>query len=477
MQRTRQIINRSTSSAAFYWTALVLFITLVILIGMATYKGVRNFVLTGSLLPVQGPVLQEGSAQSTRSPDSTDVFTPTLQAQAAGPIAKPWDGASRVTILLMGLDMRDWEQNAGAPRTDTMMLVTIDPLTHTAGMLNIPRDMWVNIPGFGYHRINVAYSLGILNNYPDGGGPGLAVKTVESFLGVPINYYAQIDFFAFEKFIDEIGGVDINVSNKITIDPIGKMNTVILQPGKHHLDGPKTLAYARVRHDAGDDFGRGDRQQQVMLAIRDKVLSLNMLPTLIAKAPQMYKDLSAGIHTNLTVDQAISLAWLAKDVDLKNIQRGVIGPPKQVILVTLDTEEGRQEVLKPVSGEIRLLRDQIFTSSGAVSPAMASADPKGLMQAEAARIMIQNGSGTAGMAGRTSEYLKSQGANVTGTGDGSLTYETSVIDYTGKPYTLKYLVEMMNIRPDRIRFQYKPDSQVDVQVTLGTDWAQKNPMH
>ena len=104
-----------------------------------------------------------------------------------------WDANERVTILLMGLDYRDWESGEGPSRTDSMMLVTIDPLTRTAGMLSIPRDLWVDIPGYGHGRINTAYFLGEQDRLP-GGGPELAMKTVEKFMGVPIQYYVQIDF-------------------------------------------------------------------------------------------------------------------------------------------------------------------------------------------------------------------------------------------------------------------------------------------
>jgi LCP family protein required for cell wall assembly len=114
-----------------------------------------------------------------------------------------------VNLLFIGLDERDLvegQENQGAPRSDTMILFTIDPQTKTAGMLSIPRDMWVNIPGFGYSRINTAYSLGEGNKLP-GGGPALAMATVEQFLGVPIQYYGQINFRSFEEAIDAMGGL------------------------------------------------------------------------------------------------------------------------------------------------------------------------------------------------------------------------------------------------------------------------------
>jgi LCP family protein required for cell wall assembly len=470
MGRTQNIIARSTSSNLFLLALLILFIAVVILTGVSIYNGVRNFVVTGQLLGVQPPDLVL-AAQGTPDPLGTPVITITLQAPV-GPVPDPWDGAGRVTILVMGLDFRDWQQGTGAPRTDTMILLTMDPLTHTAGMLNIPRDLWVNIPGFGHHRINTAYRLGATNNYP-GGGPGLAVDTVEQFLGVPINYYAQVDFYAFEKFIDHLGGIDIEVNEQIKIDPIGKMNTVILQPGKHHLDGPKTLAYARARYTDQGDFDRGARQQQVIRAIFDRVISLDLLPQLVTQAPALYQELAAGINTNLTLEEAIQLGWTAREIDRDTIDGRVIGPPDQVLLFTVNADGESQNVLKPITSKIRLLRDEIFASA-VPSPVMASADPLGLMQAEAARISLFNGSGTAGLATRTSDYLKTLGANVVTTGDAEFTYETSVIDYTGNPYTLKYLVELMKIQPNRIRFQYNPNSEVDIAISVGADWANQN---
>ncbi len=93
----------------------------------------------------------------------------------------------------MGLDLRDTEGDDAAPRSDTMILLTMDPLNNTAAAIAIPRDMWVGVPGYGYYKINTAYRLGELNDLP-GGGPALAVQTVEEFLGVPIDFYAQVGF-------------------------------------------------------------------------------------------------------------------------------------------------------------------------------------------------------------------------------------------------------------------------------------------
>ena len=138
--------------------------------------------------------------------------TPTASAPEV-PLPPAWDGASRVNVLILGL--RGGDKNQDCPDcTDTMILLTIDPVSKTAGMLSIPRDMWVNIPGFNNNRINAAYTTGELYKLP-GGGPALTIKTVENFLGIPIQYYAQIDFSAFEKMIDDIGGVCLNAPVKV----------------------------------------------------------------------------------------------------------------------------------------------------------------------------------------------------------------------------------------------------------------------
>jgi len=288
--------------------------------------------------------------------------TPTISLAVT---PQPWSGHDRVTILLMGLDYRDWVAREGAPRTDSMMLVTLDPITGQAGMLSIPRDLWVEIPGFGHNRINTAYMFGEAYRLP-GGGPGLAMQTVEDVIGVPIQYYAVIDFSTFERMIDEIGGVDVLVTEWIKITPIGR-ESFWLAPKPQRLDGAEALAYARVRKGAGDDFGRAERQQQVALAIIDRVIGLDMIPTLVAKAPALYQELSSGIRTNMTLDQMVSLGWTAVQLPRSSIHKGVIAPPKMVGFYTLP--DGAK-VLRAVPDQIRVLRDEIFTSTSALGPSV-----------------------------------------------------------------------------------------------------------
>ena len=466
--------TESTSTKSLKIAVLIGFFIAAILTAYLTFVSVRDFVTSYEMTNLPGISISEPNTppDSSGAVQIEDANTP-LQP-AGGPPPPEWDGAKRVSILVMGLDFRDWQAQEGAPRTDTMLLLTVDPINRTAGMLTIPRDLWVNIPGgFDYGRINTAYSLGESYELP-GGGPGLAVDTVEELLGVPIDFYAQVDFGAFVRFIDEIYGVKINVLEKIKIDPVGDNNTKWLQPGVQNLPGDLALAYVRARKTEGGDFDRAERQQQVVLAIRNQILRSKMLPLLISKAPTLYNELSSGINTNLTLDQAIRLAWLATQIPEENIKRGSIGAD-QINFAT--SPDGGQQVLKPLSEKIRLLRDEIFTDSGAASPAAANMDPVELMQTEGARVAVLNGSYTPGIAARTTDYLKSLGINVTQTDNAEkATPYTEITFYTGKPYTVKFLVELMSIDPIRIRHFYDPASPVDISVILGDNWAQNNPM-
>lgn len=448
----------------------IAFVAVAVVTAILAFRLVGNLVRSWTLTPLDGFSLNPGSTKVNVQGTPIPADIP-LQS-SAGPTPQPWDGTSRVTMLLMGLDYRDWEAG-DVPRTDTMILLTLDPLSKTAGLLTIPRDLWVNIPGgYGYHKINQAYFFGALNKIP-GGGPGLAVDTVKKFLGVPINYYAQVDFMAFTQFINEIGGVEIDVPYDIRVDPLGKSNTVYLEKGVQTLSGEVALGYARNRSTDGGDFDRSDRQLQVIMAIRDKVLNLNMLPTLISRAPALYAQISAGVKTNLTLEQVVQLALLGQQVKRDNITQGVIGANETEPAMSADG----LSILIPIPDRIRMLRDKVFSTSPQVGPTVIGADTLKLAKAEAARISVRNGSNTNGLAGRTAEYLRNQGLNVVEETNADRVYESStIILQSGKPYTQEYLRALLSVPSARILNQYAADAQIDLILILGNDWARKNPL-
>jgi polyisoprenyl-teichoic acid--peptidoglycan teichoic acid transferase len=392
-----------------------------------------------------------------------------------------WDGASRINILFIGMDARDLEANSGPPRSDSMILFTIDPITKTAGMLSIPRDLWVNIPGFGYSRINTAYPSGEGAQLP-GGGPGLAMKTVSQLLGVPVDYYVQVDFNVFTVMVDElidIGGcIEVYPTERMVLDPIGPgTDKVVLTTGGYRelCEGWRVLAYARHRKTSGGDADRARRQQEVILALQKIIFDPQNFPTFIGKASTLYKRLGGGIKTNLTFDDAIQLAVLGRDISPSSIKAGVIDPQQGMAIFDNTTLGGEEaSVLKPVMDKIRILRDEIFTTTGPTSP-LAQGDPATLMREEEARVRILDGTFT-GLEQRAGALFQQYGMNVTELGPAPEAYsQTVVIVYGPKLYTIKWLQATFGISARQIRFSPDPNQAVDIEIRLGSDIAPAIP--
>lgn len=467
---TARLFTRSSLLAAALLLAAVLG---ALAAGTAAFRISRQWTRLALGLPALNAP-EFASAPGTIQPGETPAAT---QERMAAPLVEPslapWDGAGRVTILLLGLDYRDWEARSEASRSDTMILLTLDPLSRTAGILSVPRDMWVSIPGFKHAKINTAYYLGDAYKLP-GGGPGLAIKTVEQFLGVQINYYAQIDFGAFVRFIDEIGGVKIDVPEPITIDLLGSGSATKkrLPAGIQTLPGEWALAYARARYTQGGDFDRARRQQQVIMAIRDRILSLDMLPVLTAKADVLYQQLASGIHTNLSLEQALRLALLASQVPEESIHQGVINEK----MVIFGRSPDDLAILIPLIDKIHVLRDEIFTGSGALGP-MTPGTAQEKMAAEQARVVVYNATRTGGLDARTADYLRSLGVQVINTASAEqAAAQTAIIDHRGSPYTTSFLVELLGISQQRITFDEDPNSSADIELILGSDWAASNKL-
>jgi len=452
-----------------------------LLLGIVSFIFLSGFVTCWRLtsLPGAAPATCKGNPVVTTNPEGTPIAgaTATIIAPAAE-LPPTWDGASRVTILIVGLR----GESTDCPLcTDTMILLTIDPVAKTAGMLSIPRDMWVNIPGFGYSKINSAYTLGDEYHLP-GGGPDLTVKTVENFVGVPIEYYAQVSFDAFQQMIDTLGGIDVTVTKQLTIDPLGPHNTVTLEPGLDHMTGAVALAYARARDVyqgiTGGDVERASDQQQVILAIRDKVLAPGNFLKLMSEAPTLYSELSGGVNTNLTLDDISRLAMLAKDIPIDSIQRGVIDYTMMQD-GTVDVKGQTLDILRPFPDKIRELVDKVF-GSGTMQP-LASGDLSQNMQAEAGKLVVINGTGVNGMAQKTGDYLKTQGMNVIGVGNTSdypdkyyspFPGRTILIVHSGKPYAVQYLMGLMKFdSASQIIVDFNPNAPEDILVALGSDWG------
>ncbi|MCL4870411.1 MAG: LCP family protein [Anaerolineae bacterium] len=261
----------------------------------------------------------------------------------------------RVTILVMGIDRRPGEPFIS--RTDTMIVMSINPADNSAVMLSIPRDLYVQIPGHGRNRINTAFVFGSRGNNPAAGAE-LAMETVEYNLGIPIDHYLMVDFSAVVRGVDAIGGIEVDVPFDIYDPTFPDMNygydPLYIPAGRQHLDGALTLKYARTRH-VDNDFGRANRQQQVVLAVRSKVLSLGVTQ-LLGQLPFFYQQLNEGIRTDLSIDQMLTLAQAASQVPTENIRSEVIDYD---YVVGHRTEEGAS-VLVMINDRVARLIEELF---------------------------------------------------------------------------------------------------------------------
>lgn len=313
--------------------------------------------------PDASPAASDASATETTA-DSTPDSAP---ADAASAIPPLWDDPRRVSVLLMGIDQREGE--TGTFPTDTLILFSLEPVGKTAAILSIPRDLWVEYPGLNRSgRINGANIVGDDISYPGGGGPAYAVKAVERVLGINIPYYVLINFEVFHTFIDAVGPVEVCPENVIHDEayPDGSYGymTVHFDPGCQELDSERLLQYARTRHgDSESDIGRSKRQQEVILKVRAKVLSVGGVTALLPQAPGLWESVQDNIKTNLTFEKMVSLARSAEQVSDENIRQNQISFEE----VYMSTSPDGDQILVPIGTDIRLLIEDLFRPAGTAS--------------------------------------------------------------------------------------------------------------
>lgn len=363
----------------------------------------------------------------------------------------------RVNVLVLGVDRRPSEK---CPcRTDTMMIATLDPKTNTAGLITLPRDLYLEIPGVGEARINQANWYGDLYKYP-GGGPALAKKTVEYNFGRRIHYYVMVDFAGFRRIIDTLGGIDIDVPKPINDlkypDENYGYSPLYIPAGKIHMNGDLALKYARTRHQDGD-FGRSKRQIQVLMAIRDKALRLDI----VTKLPSLVQSMWGTVETDMKPQEVLALAQAGVKVKTENIQTGSID---HTMTVEFRTNTGA-DVLWFDRAKTGQLFDQIIPVEGSSASAQ--------VQKEAARIIILNGTPKAGLAERTAKYLQEEGFQITtyGNADRSDYPKTVLVDHSGaKSATVSALTKLFRVEPENILRAPNVKSESDIRIILGADW-------
>lgn len=371
------------------------------------------------------------------------VFEP-FQRSGGSAAQQAWSGSDRLNVLLLGIDTRQGGAENSSQNTDTMLVLTVDPANHAAGMLSVPRDTLVAIPGHGDDKINAAYAAG---------GPELAVKTVSNLLKIPIQSYALVDFVGFRKIIEAVGGVIVDAPIPVRDEAYPTEDYGItrldIRAGPQLMDGETALRYSRSRHDT-NDFSRAERQQRVITALRHRVSerqTLLQLPTLVG-------ELSDAVQTDLDPANALPLARLGLSVDTKAIERRVLmpsvaGEPGQ--LRELNSPSGYY--LVPIQSAIDELVAQLFY------------DVK--VRQEAASIEIRATAGKTGTADDVRDALQARRYTIARVTAGASASRTTVLLRTSaKRYTAEQLAKTLGASVT----EGPADTDADIVVTLGDDF-------
>ncbi|GAB4571653.1 MAG: hypothetical protein Kow0077_08910 [Anaerolineae bacterium] len=428
-------------------------------LGLRTNPTPVGVVSLGGMTPT--PVAVEPTAEAGDAASEGSGSVETVSSVAGD--YQMWSDPNRVTILLLGIDQRRGEE--GPFRTDTMIVLSMDPVRKTAAMLSIPRDLWVSIPGFEPGRINTANSLGDSANFP-GGGPALAALTVERNLGLRIDHTVRVNFDLFLTAVDAIAPVEICVQETIHDEayPDGSYGimTVHFDPGCQPMNAEQLLQYARTRHTDGGDFDRARRQQQVIKAIRDRVLSLGGVQALLGEAAALWDAVRQDVQTTLSFEEIISLALLAQEIPTENIVQAVL----DANYVYFETTANGDQVLRLRGDAMRNLVADLF------NPVQMDRETlKELATSEAASLSVVNGTTQQGLAAEARDWLQAQGFAIAEIGNAPTTgYRRSVIkDYTGNPYTARYLASILGLEITQVQPGSDNATVQDIQIVVGED--------
>lgn len=324
-----------------------------------------SFYDAGRQIFVTPPPVSQASPDTSALP--SEVAQDTGPIFSGGPWATPASASSRVTFLLTGVDSGHDRNHA---LTDTLLLVSVDPVADTAAMLSFPRDIsaFPTYNGLTYSgKINslMTYANGHPSVFPDG-GIGTLSHEIGFLIGLPVHYYAAINLDGFQTMVDMVGGVDIN-NPKWIIDPtydwFNGTYGFTLSPGLHHLDGVHALAYVRSRKGIGDnDFTRAARQQQLLIALRAKMSD----PSMLARLPDFLRVAAQTIQTDIPPGKVRDYLILANQIADGSIQRYVLGPPYS--WHPDDSTTGGTYTLRLKFDLVAQLSVQLFGSDSAYAP-------------------------------------------------------------------------------------------------------------
>jgi LCP family protein required for cell wall assembly len=450
--------------------------------GLTRGSGVRATLLSSAALASTLAVglsihLLVGGYVSTASALVGGIFSGTEEGDGQGGVTPPsWDGTERLNVLLIGVDQRQGETSFN---TDTLIVASVDPVKGSVSMFSIPRDT-VDVPvpasaqalyGATYNnKINSYYNSAKANSDTFPNGPAAALRELLSELyGIRIDYSVMVNFSGFKQIVDTLGGIRITTKNPIVDETypagVGHLRRIRMPVGVRTMDGQEALIFARSRY-GSSDFGRAERQQQVIAAVRAQT----DVEAIAANLPSLASTLQDAIKSDFPQGDLPRLLELLGRVDASNLKSIVFAPP---VYQTVGADE-RGYIIVPDVEKIR----RAILAAFAAEPTPDEVEEQSV-EREAARIWVLNGTGRPGEAGAFAARLIQAGLEATAPSGitppeiGLL--QTRLTVYNGAalrvPVTLALIERLMGIRAVEID---DPSVTVDIQIITGADLSTLN---
>lgn len=377
---------------------------------------------------------------------ATRIFAPIARVQPfPTPVgeepAPVWTGNERLNVLVLGIDTRDGDRTT--QNTDTMIVMSLDPLNRTASMLSLPRDIYINKPGTFQGKINAAFAAG---------GPDLTRRVVNDLLGIRIHSYALVNFEAFNQIVNGVGGVIVDVKRPLRDESYPTadygVERVHITPGPQLMFGETALKYARSRHDS-NDYSRARRQQDVLGALRAKVSTPQALRTI----PSLMSGVGTTIETDFDPTNVLPLARTATGIASADITSEVLYPcggDFPHCELAFDNEGGFY--LTPDVAKIRDLAAALFY------------DPK--VRQEGARVEVQNTGALSTVTKQVADRLEARAFGVSAITDGAAARSAVILRNPGKRYTAEQLRTQLGLPIETVDGSGGPD----IVVRIGNDF-------
>jgi LCP family protein required for cell wall assembly len=409
------------------------------------------------------------------TPEASPVGTPLPNVTIP-----PWDGKKRLNILLIGSDQRP---NEGFYNTDTLIVVSVDPETKRVAMFSLPRDVVdVPIPDGPARRVFGSVYAGKINSWFGAirgredlyrgsnrtrGYNGLKAILGELY-GLDIKYFVEVNFNGFKKVVDAIGGVTVNVQVPVVDNQYpGERGTtrLYIPSGLQHMNGTEALRYARSRH-TSDDFDRGARQQRLLMAMREQVDPIELIP----RIEELTGALKKAVRTDIPPEELPKLLGLASQVDTRNIRSYVFAPP---LYGTQVLNSPRGYIILPDTAKIRDAVSRAFRGNG------ANEERRQRLAEEGAQVWVLNGTDSAGRGTKIAGFLAYQGMAASAPRqrpEGGVPAHTKIVLYNAEPEqfesTIKYLESTFDVK---VKTETDPSVTTDFVITIGQDTPNLQP--